>query len=154
MWHLADRHALLAVPLCVPLVATGHRAPVAVAIIDLSVPDEESVGSNRTREIRRTAYFNEMLLLLAQKFQVSARTDEQMEMVGTELAQVYEELVLLHQISMNMRVTESDTNFLQMACDSLTEVAPVEGIAILLERIVDGDRRFRGRRRIGVDRPE
>jgi HD-GYP domain-containing protein (c-di-GMP phosphodiesterase class II) len=41
-----------------------------------------------------------------------------------------------------MRVTESDTNFLQLACDSLTEIILVEGIAVLLERMVEGERRF------------
>ncbi|MHC4517994.1 MAG: HD domain-containing phosphohydrolase, partial [Planctomycetota bacterium] len=87
-------------------------------------------------------YFSEMLLLQAQNFQTAVRTDEQMELVGTELSQVYEELVLLHKISMNMSVTESDTNFLQLACDSLTEIVQVEGIAVLLERAVEGDKRF------------
>ncbi len=62
--------------------------------------------------------------------------------MGVELARVYEELVLLHRISTNMRVTESDTNFLQLACDSLTDIVLVEGIAVLLERIVEGDRKL------------
>jgi len=53
------------------------------------------------------------------------------------LAQTYEELVLLHKLSTNMKVTESDANFLQMACDSLTEIVYVEGIAILLEKTID-----------------
>jgi len=48
-----------------------------------------------------------------------------------------EELVLLHKLSTNMKVTESDANFLQMACDCLTEIVFVEGIAILLERSID-----------------
>ena len=33
-----------------------------------------------------------------------------------------------------MKVTESDSNYLQMACDSLTDLVNVEGIAILLEK--------------------
>lgn len=148
VWQFTDRQVLLAVPLCLPLVATGYRAPVGVAVIDLGpaarqavVEDGASSGAT-TSTAGATAYLSEMLLLLAQNFQTSVRTDEQMEMVGTELSQVYEELVLLHKISMNMRVTESDTNFLQLACDSLTEIVAVEGIAVLLERTVDGDRRF------------
>ena len=63
-------------------------------------------------------------------------------MIGTELARVYEELVLLHKVGMNMRVTESDTNFLQLACDSLTDIVLVEGIAILLERYIEGERKL------------
>jgi len=45
--------------------------------------------------------------------------------------------VLLHKLSTNMKVTESDANFLQMACDCLTEIVFVEGIAMLLERSID-----------------
>jgi HD-GYP domain-containing protein (c-di-GMP phosphodiesterase class II) len=63
-------------------------------------------------------------------------------MVSTELARVYEELVLLHRISTNMRVTEADSNFLQMACDSLTEIILVEGIAILLEKNIDNEQQL------------
>jgi HD-GYP domain-containing protein (c-di-GMP phosphodiesterase class II) len=55
---------------------------------------------------------------------------------------VYEELVLLHKISTNMKVTEADSNFLQMACDSLTEIVFVEGIAILLEKNVDNEQQL------------
>lgn len=80
------------------------------------------------------SYWMEILRLLVENFQASTRADEQIEMVGTELAQTYEELVLLHKLSTNMRVTERDANFLQLACDSLTEIIPVEGIAILLEK--------------------
>ncbi|UCD53576.1 MAG: HD domain-containing protein [Phycisphaerales bacterium] len=142
VWQFADGQLLLAVPLCLPLVAAGHRAPVGTAIIDLG-PAAKQVRSSETGPTAdRSAYLAEMLKLLAQNFQTSVRTDEQMEMVGTELSLVYEELVLLHKISMNMRVTESDTNFLQLACDSLTEIVAVDGIAVLLERVVDGDRQF------------
>jgi len=82
-------------------------------------------------------YFAEMLELLEEKFQAETKAEKQIEMVGTELAQTYEELVLLHKLSTNMKVTESDANFLQMACDSLTEIVCVEGIAILMEKKVD-----------------
>ena len=64
-------------------------------------------------------------------------TEEQIEILSTELAQVYEELVLLHKLSTNMKVTEPDANFLQMACDKLTDIVSVEGIAILLERTIE-----------------
>ena len=148
LWQFADHRVLLAVPLCSSPAAAGSCTPVAVAIVDLGTPSEGADSHDRSltngaeRPDTRTAYFSEMLQLLARSLQAAVRTDEQMEMVGTELAQVYEELVLLHKISMNMRVTESDTNFLQLACDSLTETVLVEGIAVLLERVIDGDRRF------------
>jgi len=86
--------------------------------------------------------FVEMLRLLAEKFQAETKAEEQIEMVGTELAQTYEELVLLHRLSTNMKVTEADSNFLQMACDSLTEIVSVEGIAIMLEKSIDDERHW------------
>ena len=87
-------------------------------------------------------YFAEMLALLTEKLQAETKADEQIEKVGTELAQTYEELVLLHRLSTNMKVTEADSNFLQMACDSLTEIVFVEGIAILLEKTADDERHW------------
>jgi HD-GYP domain-containing protein (c-di-GMP phosphodiesterase class II) len=144
VWHLGDSHALLAAPLSLPITVVGPRKAAGVAIIDLGEPGSPAQGSERQATSLDAAqpYFMEMLRLLAQNFLTANRTDEQMEKMGLELAQVYEELVLLHRISTNMRVTESDTNFLQLACDSLTETVLVEGIAILLERVVDGEKKF------------
>jgi len=134
LWQLADASLLIGVPLLRPPVATGYRDPAGVALLDLGDPSVRPAGD--------VDYLQEILRLLAQNFQASLRTEEQIETVGVELARVYEELVLLHRISTNMRVTESDTNFLQLACDSLTDIVLVEGIAVLLERIVEGDRRL------------
>jgi len=86
-----------------------------------------------------TGYLTEILWLLAENFQDAVKAEEQIEMVGTELAQTYEELVLLHKLSTNMKVTEPDANFLQMACDNLTGIVSVEGIAILIEKTVDNE---------------
>ena len=86
--------------------------------------------------------FVEMLGFFVKEFHTSIKTADQIGMVSSELAQTYEELVLLHKLSANMRVTESDAMFLQMACDSLTEIVSVEGIAILLDRIVDDQRQL------------
>jgi HD-GYP domain-containing protein (c-di-GMP phosphodiesterase class II) len=133
MWQLADTSLLIGVPLLRPPVALGYRDPAGAVLLDLGDP---ALGG------ADLAYFQEMLRLAAQNFQTSIRTEEQIETVGVELARVYEELVLLHRISTNMRVTESDTNFLQLACDSLTDIVLVEGIAVLLERVVEGDRKL------------
>jgi HD-GYP domain-containing protein (c-di-GMP phosphodiesterase class II) len=84
----------------------------------------------------------EMLELLAEHFQASFKVEQQIEKISTELAQTYEELVLLHRLSTNMRLTEADANFLQMACDSLTEIVLVEGIAVLLERTVEAEKKL------------
>jgi HD-GYP domain-containing protein (c-di-GMP phosphodiesterase class II) len=87
-------------------------------------------------------YLKEMLMLFADNFRARCEADRQIEMVSTELAQTYEELVVLHKLSTNMRVTESDANYLQMACDSLTDIIGVEGIAVLLEKNVDDDKQL------------
>ena len=86
--------------------------------------------------------FTEMLGLLAENFQAETEAEEQIEMVGTELAQTYEELVLLHKLSTNMKVTEPDANFLQIACDNLTEIVPAEGIAVVLEKTIEDEKQL------------
>jgi HD-GYP domain-containing protein (c-di-GMP phosphodiesterase class II) len=90
----------------------------------------------------RELIFGEMLALLAGDFQVVAEAEKQTEMVSNELAQTYEELVLLHRLSTNMKITEPDANFLQMACDSLADIVGVEGMAILLEMTIEGEKRL------------
>jgi HD-GYP domain-containing protein (c-di-GMP phosphodiesterase class II) len=146
IWQFADKHLLLATALGLPRRSSNSHGPLAVAFVDLGDSSQRPAGLAPLTAVNRPAseeqYFTEMLRLLAQTFLVAAQTDEQIEMVGTELARVYEELVLLHRISMNMRVTESDTNFLQLSCDSLTDLVLVEGIAILLEKYVEGERKL------------
>ncbi len=149
VWQLAEANLVLGVPLLRPPLAVGCREAVGAALLDLGDPaarsgaaaggSSASSGGHAGGDV---GYFLEILRLLAQNFQTSMRTEEQIETVGVELARVYEELVLLHRISTNMRVTESDTNFLQLACDSLTDIVLVEGIAVLLERVVEGERRL------------
>ncbi|MHC4456491.1 MAG: HD-GYP domain-containing protein [Planctomycetota bacterium] len=87
-------------------------------------------------------YLAEMLALLTENFRTVSTTESQIEKVSTELGQVYEELVLLHKLSTNMKVAELDANFMQMACDNLTDIVDVEGIAILLEKKVEDERQL------------
>ena len=79
----------------------------------------------------------QMLAQLAKSYTAEAKSRQQIEIVSTELSQMYEELVLLYKLSANMKVTESDCNYLQMACDSLTDIVSVEGIAVLVEKPID-----------------
>ena len=117
----------------------GSKA-IGTALIDL--------GDNVSSVLRDTQYdidepiFAEMLGLLAENFQAAFEAQQQIEKISTELAQTYEELVLLHKLSTNMKVTEQDANFLQMACDRLTEIVSVEGIVILLEKTIEGEKRL------------
>src|SRR4030042_1342451 len=41
-----------------------------------------------------------------------------------------------------MKVTEPDATFLQVACDSLADIVDVEGMAILLEKTVEGEKQL------------
>jgi len=118
--------------------------PVGVALIDLggSALQTTSWVGCHVQYDTRDRILSELLGLFAENFATACGAEEQIEMVSTELAQTYEELVLLHKLSTNMKVTEADANFLQMACDSLTEIVLVEGIAILLEKTVEGEKRL------------
>ncbi|MHC4757410.1 MAG: HD domain-containing phosphohydrolase [Planctomycetota bacterium] len=131
-----DNGNILAVVLKVNQQAAG------VAVIDMSgehfnINIEPGEESNILCNV-----FSELLGLFAHKLHSESRANEQIESISTELARVYEELVLLHKLSTNMHLTEGDGNFLQMACDSLTDIVNVEGIAILLEKTIDGQKRL------------
>jgi len=143
-----NKDIVLAIVLNSACNSSNCREAVATVLIDLgdiksSLSSDMPCDSNETNPVRTECeYFVEMLHLLVEKFQAEAKTEEQIEKVSTELAQTYEELVLLHRLSTNMKVTEADSNFLQMACDSLTEIVSVEGIAILLEKSIDDERHW------------
>ena len=67
---------------------------------------------------------------------------QQIEKFSNELSKAYEEIVLLYNLSTNMQVTQSSSSYLQMACDQLTQLVQVEGIAIFVEREVDGHKQI------------
>ena len=124
-------------PVLAAVLKRGSEA-VGTALLDTgySIPD--------ARCENQESILSEMLGLLAENFQAETEAEEQIELLGTELAQTYEELVLLHKLSRNMKVTEPDANFLQMACDRLTEIVSVEGIAVVLKN-------YRERKAVGCD---
>jgi HD-GYP domain-containing protein (c-di-GMP phosphodiesterase class II) len=146
--RFADMSTILAAVLKSAKNGNNCQQDAAAVLIDLgnmpsSLAPDVSYDTNGISPIQgRSEYFAEMLGLLVEKFQADIKAEEQIEKVGTELAQTYEELVLLHRLSTNMKVTEADSNYLQMACDSLTEIVFVEGIAILLEKIIDDERHW------------
>ncbi len=143
VWRFGDANLVLAAVLKSARVSNKGGETIGTALIDLG--DKSSYHNGTPSCDIRNAnplqadneYLAEMLRLWVEKFQAETKAEQQIEMVGTELAQTYEELVLLHKLSTNMKVTESDANFLQMACDCLTEIVFVEGIAILLEKSID-----------------
>ena len=143
VWRFGDADPVLAVVLKSARVSSKDGEAIGVALLDTgySIPDTRC-ENQVSRVENRESIFSEMLGLLAEKFQAETKAEEQIDMVSTELAQTYEELVLLHKISTNMKVTEADSNFLQMACDSLTEIVLVEGIAILLEKTIEDEQQL------------
>ncbi len=143
VWRFCD----MSMGLAVVLKSIPHgksEETVAAALIDLGpmTPPAVCTASYNGSVHGDSEYFVQMLDLLAGKFRSDAKAEEQIDMVSTELAQTYEELVLLHRLSTNMKVTEADSNFLQMACDCLTEIVFVEGIAILLEKTIDDEQQW------------
>ena len=91
---------------------------------------------------RDSDYLEDMLMKFAEEFESFDEATRQVEMVSTQLAQTYEELVLLYNMSTNMQVTQSNSTYLQMACDQITQMVNVEGIAIFLEKEVDYNRQL------------
>jgi len=118
----------------------------AVALLDFgdntATTGHQAWSSGLSQGASKRLYLSEMLGMLIDSFQAVTKVERQMDQIGLELSKVYEELVLLHRLSTRMKVTESDAGFLQMACDSLTEVVEVEGIAIVLEKLIDGERQL------------
>ena len=88
---------------------SNNREAVAIALIDLgnkesALPSNASSCTEQANPIQRECeYFVEILSLLAEKFQADTKTEGQIEKVSTELSQTYEELVLLHKLSTNMK---------------------------------------------------
>jgi HD-GYP domain-containing protein (c-di-GMP phosphodiesterase class II) len=105
------------------------------AVIDLSV-------QSNSQSCQQAFLFYQFLRLFIEKFLSRRGAAEQIDMISAELAQSYEELVLLYKISTNMEIVEPDANFLQMVCDSLTEIVNVEGISILQEKTINEQTRF------------
>ena len=140
VWRFGEENVVLGAAL-----RSNHDREISsqaagAALVDLGSASGDVHGDGSSHA--DSAHWTEILKLIVENFQASTKADEQIEKVGTELAQTYEELVLLHKLSTNMRVTEQDANFLQMACDSLTEIIPVEGIAILLEKSVENEQQL------------
>jgi len=135
----------------------ADRKTIAVAVIDygdLTSADNEDLRrfsdqfnidyellEKAAGALRQDAdFFAEMLSAFADEFRTVSKAAGDLEMVSTELTQAYEEVMLLHNMSKNMKVTHTNATFLQMACDQIIRSVNVEGIAIYLEKYVEGQR--------------
>lgn len=118
---------------CVSLMV-AERAD-AILVLDCGRPARANIGKG---SLNASKYMQQILSMFVDAFNQAQKNQQQMGMMSNELAQTYEELMLLYKMSTNMKVTQSDSNYLQMACDNLTELVNVEGIAIFLEKRVNG----------------
>lgn len=115
--------------------------------VNISLPnecDDESfiIDAPGPRRSRDADFFQEILTLFANEFQTATIAADQIEKVCLELSQSYEELMLLYNLSSHMKVTQSSSTYLQLACDQLTQLINVEGIAIFLDKKIDGAKRL------------
>ncbi|MCD4831229.1 MAG: HD domain-containing protein [Anaerohalosphaeraceae bacterium] len=90
-------------------------------------------GSDKAEQM---VFLKLLLSNFAKSLDDDFKNHQQIELVSGELAQTYEELMLLYKMSNSMKVTHTDSNYLQMACDNLTELVNVEGIAVFVEKRV------------------
>ncbi|MDD5010781.1 MAG: HD domain-containing protein [Phycisphaerae bacterium] len=114
-------------------VKIGDR-PAAVVAIDC--------GTDLPLQQQSTAYVRQILKMFLNTMSNEVKSSQQIELISNELAQTYEELMLLYKMSTNMKVSRTDLNYLQMACDSLTELVKVEGIAIFLEKKINNSKKL------------
>ncbi|HRU14442.1 MAG TPA: HD domain-containing protein [Anaerohalosphaeraceae bacterium] len=68
--------------------------------------------------------------------------EKNLDKLTTELSECYEQIMLLYNLSTHMTLDQSCSTYLQLACDQLTQIVPVEGIAIFLEKTVEGNKRL------------
>jgi HD-GYP domain-containing protein (c-di-GMP phosphodiesterase class II) len=96
--------------------------------------DLEDLSEVLNSLLQNSGYTEDILTAFAAEFDEVEKVSQQFEMIGSELARTYEELVLLYNMSTNMKVTQSNATYLQRACDQITQRIAVEGIAIYLEK--------------------
>ncbi|MBN1796551.1 MAG: HD domain-containing protein, partial [Sedimentisphaerales bacterium] len=99
-------------------------------------------GTDMPLQRESIAYVRQILKMFLNTVKNDIKSSQQVELISGELTQTYEELMLLYKMSTNMKVSRTDLNYLQMACDSLTELVRVEGIAIFLEKKINNSRKL------------
>lgn len=112
-----------------------NRSVVAVMVVDTGTRTREKTSQEKIYLACMVEDFNKNLTTAEQ-------VPQQIEKFSYELSRAYEEIVLLYNLSTNMQVTQSSPSYLQMACDQLTQLIQVEGIAIFTERQFDGHRQI------------
>lgn len=110
----------------------------AVLMVDLGEEGRLQVRSGLSvaasqaelRAMRRC--LTELLGCVSEAFGLVCRSESETQQISSELAQAYEQLVLLQRLGTHMVLTENDKDFLGMICLSITEFMLVQGIAVIL----------------------
>ncbi len=110
--------------------------PAAVIVL------QDLAGSDPTAGPHGAALLADLLAMFLDHLAGTHRAAQQIEKISSELALAYEELMLVYNMSTHMKVTQSSANYLQLAVDQVTQLVDVEGIAIFLEKRIDGMDRF------------
>ncbi|MHC5214320.1 MAG: HD domain-containing phosphohydrolase [Planctomycetota bacterium] len=108
-----------------------NRSVIAVMAVDTGPAAYEKTPQEKIYLACMVEDFNKNIATAEQ-------VPQQIEKFSNELSRAYEEIVLLYNLSTNMQVTQSSASYLQMACDQLTQLVQVEGIAIFVDREIDG----------------
>ena len=108
----------------------AEQSVIAVAAVDTGPVRNE-------KSDREKSYLACIMDDFCRNFSDADKVPQQFEKFSNELSRAYEEIVLLYNLSTNMKVTQSSASYLQMACDQLTQLVQVEGIGIFIDRKVD-----------------
>jgi HD-GYP domain-containing protein (c-di-GMP phosphodiesterase class II) len=136
-----------------------NSRPVAVIILDMGLSfhtlngklreycsrhglDEREFAATLNDASEKDGYPARMLETFVVDFEVSVKRTAQMDKLTSELSQTYEQIILLYNLSTHMKVTQTNAEFLQYACDQLCGLVNVEGLAIFLEKKIDGQKRL------------
>lgn len=129
-----------------PLHGGGHSVWAADNVLVCPICDKDggmllaAVESNplAAQNDREKKYLGRLVEDWTDQMDSRATTSGQIDKMTAELSKAYEEIMLMYNLSTRMKVTQSSASYLQMACDQLTGLVPVEGIAIYVERKIDG----------------
>jgi HD-GYP domain-containing protein (c-di-GMP phosphodiesterase class II) len=128
---LADESMSVKVEGCMAGAKTSNLDETEILVADL--------GSGRRSE---TAYVEILLANFIKSLNDECKSSCQIELISGELAQTYEELMMLYKLSSSMKVSQSDANYLQLACDNLSDLVKVEGLAIFIEKQFDFEKKL------------
>jgi HD-GYP domain-containing protein (c-di-GMP phosphodiesterase class II) len=136
-----------------------HSQPVAMVILDKGLSSQTLTGNLReyctrhglqeqelvdllTEDAPQNSYLVYLLETVAAEFEASFKHAGQIDKLTNELSQMYEQIVLLYNLSTHMKVTQSNAEFLQYACDQVYSLVNAEGLAVFLEKKIDGQKRL------------